>query len=340
MAQSSNVSAGGDILASQYNNLRADIFGAHHQDAEGTKIVNADINAAAAIAMSKLSLAITNSEVAAGAAISLDKTADSASRIALTNGAQTVAGAKTFSSFPITPSSAPTADYEVANKKFVTDAAPTLSRWVAYHDSFQKVDTTFYGIYTTGTASVAYANSYGLVVSVSASSSKAVCSKAYDTQPTFFDKKIMFSLYQAALSVSPSDTAEDKIHCVAGAVDDGAGNLDNNLKHLGFVAKVVGGAYKIYATNANGSAQTLTDITAYYSSVYPSPQSYANFTAIFTPGVDIKFYINGALVATHTTNLPSGALNSGNRFWQIRAKSTNAYTHVARIAGLSLMISN
>lgn len=36
-------------------------------------------------------------------------------------GAQTVAGVKTFSSFPVTPSSAPTANFEVANKKYVDD---------------------------------------------------------------------------------------------------------------------------------------------------------------------------------------------------------------------------
>lgn len=34
---------------------------------------------------------------------------------------QTVAGVKTFSSFPVTPSSAPSSDYQVANKKYVDD---------------------------------------------------------------------------------------------------------------------------------------------------------------------------------------------------------------------------
>ena len=34
-------------------------------------------------------------------------------------GNQTIAGIKTFSSFPITPSSAPTTNYQVANKKYV-----------------------------------------------------------------------------------------------------------------------------------------------------------------------------------------------------------------------------
>lgn len=36
--------------------------------------------------------------------------------------AQTVAGVKTFSSFPVTPSSAPTTDYQASNKKYVDDS--------------------------------------------------------------------------------------------------------------------------------------------------------------------------------------------------------------------------
>lgn len=35
--------------------------------------------------------------------------------------AQTIAGVKTFSSFPVTPSSVPTTDYQIANKKYVDD---------------------------------------------------------------------------------------------------------------------------------------------------------------------------------------------------------------------------
>lgn len=41
-------------------------------------------------------------------------------KVSLT-GAQTIAGIKTFSSFPATPSTAPTTDYQVANKKYVDD---------------------------------------------------------------------------------------------------------------------------------------------------------------------------------------------------------------------------
>lgn len=46
--------------------------------------------------------------------------ADDAAVVKL-SGNQTVGGVKTFSSFPITPSSAPTTDYQTANKKYVDD---------------------------------------------------------------------------------------------------------------------------------------------------------------------------------------------------------------------------
>ncbi|MDD5381861.1 MAG: hypothetical protein PHG53_09545 [Phycisphaerae bacterium] len=47
-------------------------------------------------------------------------------------GNQTIAGVKTFSSFPVTPSSAPTTDYQVANKKYADDAVATGSTFTAY----------------------------------------------------------------------------------------------------------------------------------------------------------------------------------------------------------------
>ncbi|MCX6726175.1 MAG: hypothetical protein NT052_02600 [Candidatus Shapirobacteria bacterium] len=50
-------------------------------------------------------------------------TTDAARRdeVVLMTGNQTVVGIKTFSSFPVTPSSAPTTDYQVANKKYADD---------------------------------------------------------------------------------------------------------------------------------------------------------------------------------------------------------------------------
>jgi hypothetical protein len=49
-------------------------------------------------------------------------------------GNETIAGIKTFSSFPLTPSSAPTSDYQAANKKYVDDNAGSQIKGY-YHES-------------------------------------------------------------------------------------------------------------------------------------------------------------------------------------------------------------
>lgn len=46
-------------------------------------------------------------------------------KVSLT-GDQTIAGIKTFSSFPVTPSSSPTSDYEVCNKKYTDDRVSSV----------------------------------------------------------------------------------------------------------------------------------------------------------------------------------------------------------------------
>ncbi len=61
-----------------------------------------------------------STEIARVAIINTFITACDAQCVLLT-GNQTLAGVKTFSSFPVTPSSAPTTDYQSANKKYVDD---------------------------------------------------------------------------------------------------------------------------------------------------------------------------------------------------------------------------
>ena len=48
-------------------------------------------------------------------------------------GNETVNGIKTFGSFPVTPSSAPTTDYQVANKKYVDDSAGASTPTVKFY---------------------------------------------------------------------------------------------------------------------------------------------------------------------------------------------------------------
>lgn len=69
--------------------------------------------------------------------------------------AQTIAGIKTFSSFPVTPSSAPTTNYQTANKKYVDDSLATLSNILNFNDFFhaqdQKTSGTSGGSASAGT---------------------------------------------------------------------------------------------------------------------------------------------------------------------------------------------
>ena len=65
-----------------------------------------------------------------------------ATKVGLT-GNETVAGIKTFSSFPITPSSAPTTNYQAANKKYVDDA-DTLKENVANKKTVLNASATEY----------------------------------------------------------------------------------------------------------------------------------------------------------------------------------------------------
>ena len=77
--------------------------------------------------------------------------------------AQTVGGVKTFSSFPVTPSSAPTADYQVANKKYVDDNALGVGQTWQNVTASRSNDVTYTNttgrpiMFTVTTNSAAYA---------------------------------------------------------------------------------------------------------------------------------------------------------------------------------------
>lgn len=93
------VSPGDDILAAHSNNLFDDIKAAHHQETGGTLLVNADLDAAAAIAYSKLNLtgSIVNNDINAAAAIAWSKISKTGSNITdldtyLHNSLQTLQG--------------------------------------------------------------------------------------------------------------------------------------------------------------------------------------------------------------------------------------------------------
>lgn len=70
-------------------------------------------------------------------------------------------------------------------------------------------------------------------------------------------------------------------------------------QHVGFIVE----DDKLYASNADGTTQTSTEITG--TSIAAANSYRVEFTAAST----IEFYVNGTLEATHSTNLPTGTSN-------------------------------
>ena len=76
-------------------------------------------------------------------------------------------------------------------------------------------------------------------------------------------------------------------------------------RHIGFFIKDA----ILYASNADGTTQTITDISAGITLINPNCYRF-----VYDAGTNIKFYVNEVLKATHTTNMPTGATNRPG-FW-------------------------
>ena len=90
----------------------------------------------------------------------------------------------------------------------------------------------------------------------------------------------------------------------------GGGDTDSLLlsdtdKYVAFYVDVVAGVDTFKAINCNGISKTETTIVGVDLTISHS------FDIIVTSGVNVKFLVDGSVVATHTTNLPSGARDSG-----------------------------
>lgn len=91
------------------------------------------------------------------------------------------------------------------------------------------------------------------------------------------------------------------------AVFRNADSPSDTAVHIGW--KIMNG--RIYATNANGTNQTITDTGD--TLLASNPWELKRLTHVCEAFGTIKFYIKDTLVATHTTNLPTAG-SSGGRF--------------------------
>jgi len=81
-----------------------------------------------------------------------------------------------------------------------------------------------------------------------------------------------------------------------------AGGITFTIRHVGIKAvRAAGGAQDESATNANGTTETATNIG--------TDANLSHLISIISTSAEILFYRDNSLVATHTTNLPTGTIN-------------------------------
>lgn len=90
-------------------------------------------------------------------------------------------------------------------------------------------------------------------------------------------------------------------------------------KHSGVKIIYAAGTPTTSATNANGTTETATNFAF-------TPTGFHHFTVESNTTVNNKFYMDGTLVATHTTNLPSGSYQGVTNYPLMVASINNANT--------------
>lgn len=126
----------------------------------------------------------------------------------LLTGNQTVAGIKTFSSFPITPSSAPTTDYQTANKKYVDDGLATKQATLVSGTNIKTVNgTTILGSGDIVTPDTTYseiseaeitAGTASTLRTISGRRSEFIKTKAVTESNTYTDSRAVVSVEHGA----------------------------------------------------------------------------------------------------------------------------------------------
>ena len=174
--------------------------------------------------------------------------------------------------------------------------------------------------------SVAWANTYGMRIGTGSASNGEAGILPYNTVNS---NATVFNVYdrnpQVHMMVGVSGASYASAFF---GIDGDYYTYDpTTYKSMGFQVDIVAGVETIYAYNTDGTAGTKTDVTTACEATdgFGWNTTYQNlYSIIMTSGTDIKFYCNGTLVATHTTNLPSGGLTyvSTQYLWRCGIKGT------------------
>lgn len=211
----------------------------------------------------------------------------------------------------------------------------TLPSFGTYFTTVLKVDTNSKFTFT-GTP-VPYPNA--TTISSTAASVSTVTkllgrANAAHELPILFDSgidlKLSYWMVNSNISAGATPVGAGKLWYFHG-ITDGAGATVNAVTDITNTAIARAGFThyngRIYTVTCSTSATTSTDIQA------DAATTKRIFTIDYTP-TSVKFYINGSLVATHTTNIPtapSGSPNMGLQFTGYNGDSTSNYITVSNV---------
>jgi hypothetical protein len=76
--------------------------------------------------------------------------------------------------------------------------------------------------------------------------------------------------------------------------------------------------------NHNGTSETSTEVREYTQYTTYNMEYMERLTCVVTSGTDIKYYVNGTLRATHTTNLPAAAFTDTSTWFTGYARNNSS----------------
>jgi len=97
------------------------------------------------------------------------------------------------------------------------------------------------------------------------------------------------------------DTAPSAGQIIGFGITDPASNIYGLQTAVGNSIRFAINGNSVYAVNGDSVGNTNTDLTSVVTETL-----WNVYEIVFNPGVDARFYVNGILRATHTTNLPTG----------------------------------
>lgn len=156
------------------------------------------------------------------------------------------------------------------------------------------------GLTNRGTgASISATGTVNAYISLACSNSNSAGTLQWSTGPTI-RMKYMYLTERTSQGTTPlAGTDRANFHGFAGTTSAAAtGDITDVTDRIGFIH------YNnlLYTVTANGSAVTVTSLGGEPGTATPK-----EFMIIADVGASVGFYVNGTLVATHTTNLPTAA---------------------------------